>query len=309
LTLLPLSRNEMQMPGDPVDDILACHGVRGPWKTLKATGVANRIYATKDVVLRIAMDNAEAIADARTESVAAPVALAAGVLTPRLLAFDDSRTLVDRPYSLWERVHAKTLGNFPPKARQLPDTWRTVGQQLGVLHARVSDCPDPLGWLDQPAREVELMQHLTNLASSYRVDASRVREIERWIDVLRPAITIRTASCFLHNDIHEMNLMCARDASLRAVIDWGDAGWGDAALEFAQIPILAVPFVLTGYETQAPGLLGDAPGARIVWDKLGLALEALPEDARPLEELRRFVHAGECSWCPGLLAMLSSGVD
>jgi aminoglycoside phosphotransferase (APT) family kinase protein len=299
----------MQMPADPVDDMLACHGVRGPWEALKATGVANRIYATKDVVLRVAMDNAEAVADARTESVAAPVALAAGVLTPRLLAFDDSRTLVDRPYSLWERVHAKTLGIFPPDARLLPDTWRAVGQQLGVLHRRVSDCPDPLGWLDQPAREVDPMQRLTNLASSCRIDTRRAREIERWIEMLRPAVAVRTASCFLHNDIHEMNLMCARDGSLRAVIDWGDAGWGDPTLEFAQIPILAVPFVLTGYETQAPGLLGDAPGARIVWDKLGLALEALPEDPRPLEELRRFVHAGEARWCPALPGMLSSGVD
>ena len=299
----------MQMPADPVDDILACHGLRGPWEALKATGVANRIYATKDVVLRVAMDNAEAVADARTESVAAPVALAAGVLTPRLLAFDDSRMLVDRPYSLWERVHAKTLGIFPPDARLLPDTWRAVGQQLGVLHRRVSDCPDPLGWLDQPAREVDLMQRLTNLASSCRIDTTRAREIERWIEMLRPAVAVRTASCFLHNDIHEMNLMCARDGSLRAVIDWGDAGWGDPALEFAQIPILAVPFVLTGYETQAPGLLGDAPGARIVWDKLGLALEALPEDPRPLEELSRFVHAGEARWCPALPGMLSSGVD
>jgi hypothetical protein len=53
----------MQMPADRVDDILACHGVRGPWEALKATGVANRIYATKDVVLGVAKDNAEAVAD------------------------------------------------------------------------------------------------------------------------------------------------------------------------------------------------------------------------------------------------------
>jgi hypothetical protein len=153
------------------------------------------------------------------------------------------------------------------------------------------------------------MQYLTNLASSSRIEASRAREIERWIEVLRPAVAVRTAACFLHNDIHEMNLMCAPDGSLRAVIDWGDAGWGDPALEFAQIPILAVPFVLTGYKTQAPALLGDAPGPRIVWDKLGLALEALPEDPGPLEELRGFVHAGEARWCPALLGMLSRGVD
>ena len=90
---------------DPVDDILAKHGASGPWEPLQATGVADRIYATEDVVLRIATDHPEGVCDARTESVAAPVAYAAGVMTPRLLAFDDSRTLLDSPFSLWERVH------------------------------------------------------------------------------------------------------------------------------------------------------------------------------------------------------------
>ena len=55
---------------DPVDAILAHHGIDGPWQPLKATGLANRIYATRDVVVRVATDHPEAIADARTESVA-----------------------------------------------------------------------------------------------------------------------------------------------------------------------------------------------------------------------------------------------
>jgi hypothetical protein len=46
---------------DPVDEILAHHGIQGPWATLESTGVANRIYATNDVVLRIATDHPEAV--------------------------------------------------------------------------------------------------------------------------------------------------------------------------------------------------------------------------------------------------------
>ena len=65
--------------------------MRGEWGPLAATGIANRIYATEEVVLRIAVEGDESVADARTESVAAPAARAAGVATPRLLAFDDSR--------------------------------------------------------------------------------------------------------------------------------------------------------------------------------------------------------------------------
>src|SRR5215472_8057848 len=98
------------IPADPVDEILAAYRLSGPWQRLEATGIANRIYATQDLVLRVATDHPDAIVDARTESVAAPVAREAGILTPRLIAFDDSRTIVDRPFSLWERVHGETLG-------------------------------------------------------------------------------------------------------------------------------------------------------------------------------------------------------
>src|SRR5262249_53096420 len=115
---------------DPVDEILAAYRVSGRWQRLEATGVANRIYATHDVVLRVATDHPDAIVDARTESIAAPVARAAGILTPRLIAFDDSRTIVDRPFSLWERVHGETLGRADLRTNIRADIWRDVGQQI-----------------------------------------------------------------------------------------------------------------------------------------------------------------------------------
>ena len=56
--------NRYMNPRDPVDAIFALHGIRGAWKALAATGVANRIYATQDVVLRIATDHPDAVVDA-----------------------------------------------------------------------------------------------------------------------------------------------------------------------------------------------------------------------------------------------------
>src|ERR1044071_2922285 len=99
-----------------IDAIFTRHGERGPWAPMAATGIANRIYATDDVVLRVAVGSEESISDARTESIASPAARAAGVMTPSLLAFDDSRTLIDRPYSLWERIHGVTVGVAFPGA-------------------------------------------------------------------------------------------------------------------------------------------------------------------------------------------------
>jgi aminoglycoside phosphotransferase (APT) family kinase protein len=247
-------------------------------------------------VLRIATDHAEAVEDARTESVAAPIAREAGVLVPRLLAFDDSRAFVDRPYSIWERIHGETLGLLPRDPRRDRETWHAVGRQLAVLHRRVSASPDPPGWLDHPDREMDLAERVAKLAASTRLDAATATEIERWIEALRPAVAAATDRCFLHNDIHDMNVMCSQSGSVLAIIDWGDAGWGDPVLEFAQVPLAAVPFVMTGYESEAVDLLGDLPEARVIWDKLDYALYAVQDDRRLLDELTHFVRTADDRW-------------
>lgn len=263
--------------------ILQRHGIPGPWEPLPSTGEANHIYAARDVILRVATDHPEAVRDARTESVAAPVAHAAGVLTPRMLAFDDSRQIVDRPYSLWERVHGETLGLRSPDPRALPDTWRQVGRQIAFLHRQVTCCPDPQGYLDTLTREMGLDGLLGRLVDAGRVDCRTARQVEQLIRDLRPHVEQPVPKRFLHGDLHAMNIMCTREGTLLAIIDWGDAGWADPTLEFAMVPLEAIPFTLEGYESEAPGQLGPAPRLRIAWDKLFCAMEASLEDpARPL---------------------------
>jgi aminoglycoside phosphotransferase (APT) family kinase protein len=281
---------------DPVTEILARHGIRDPWEALTATGIANRIYATPGVVLRIASDHPEAVEDARTESVAAPVARDAGVLTPRLLAFDDSRALVDRPYSIWERIHGATLGLLPRNARRDHEVWVAVGRQLAVLHQRVHVCPDPNGWLDRPDRELDLAERVARLTSAGHIDAAIAPDVERWVEALRPAVVAEIARCFLHNDVHEMNVMCSEAGALLALLDWGDAGWGDPALELAQVPLDATPAVLIGYQSEAPELLGDRPEARIIWDKLDYALNEVEDDPRHLDLLRQWLLTADDRW-------------
>lgn len=65
----------MEHTTDPIDKILETHGMEGPWGPLHATGVANRIYATQDVVIRISNQHEEALLDAKTEAIAAPVVI------------------------------------------------------------------------------------------------------------------------------------------------------------------------------------------------------------------------------------------
>jgi aminoglycoside phosphotransferase (APT) family kinase protein len=92
-----------------------------------------------------------------------------------------------------------------------------------------------------------------------------------------------------------MNVMCSAGGDLLALIDWGDAGWGDPALEFAQMPIMAVPHAVAGYESEAPGGLGDRAEGRIIWDQLGYAVDALPE-TRLLTEICTFLETADERW-------------
>ncbi len=130
--------------------------IHGPWEPLQATGLANRIYATKDVVIRVAREHPEALRDARTESIAAPIAYEAGLLTPRLLVFDESGELVKQPYSVWERVHGETLGLVSLDPHSMPNTWRQVGHQMAQLHVKVKHFDDPKKYLHEPERDLEI---------------------------------------------------------------------------------------------------------------------------------------------------------
>jgi hypothetical protein len=101
-------------------------------------GLANWVFATDAIVLRVASDHPDAVPDARTESVAAPVAHQAGVRTPRLIAFDHSRALVDRPYSVWERMHGMTLGRvvWTKLLDGVGDLWQTPTRPVATAALR-----------------------------------------------------------------------------------------------------------------------------------------------------------------------------
>ena len=283
--------NHADTPDDPVVTIFAAYGVPGPWRRLPSTGIANRVYATPGVVLRVATDHDDSIVDALTESIAAPVARAAGILTPRLIAFDNSRKFVDRPFSLWERIHGETLGLVTLDHDARRRVWLEVGQQIAHLHQRVRSCPDHHGYLDTPEREMRLDLRLKRFADSGHGSREAVREIEHLISDLSPFVfSGGVSNCFLHNDLHEWNIMCTPEGRLLALIDWGDAGWGDPTLDFAAVPLDAVCVTLLGYDTVER--LGDYAEARIIWDHLQNALDNVVEDPSrrvPTADYHRFL--------------------
>ena len=254
-----------------VDAVLAKYGVQGPWEQLPSTGVSNWIYATAHVVLRVATDHPDGVPDARTESVAAPAAHAAGILTPRMIAFDDTRTLVDRPFSLWERVHGATLGQITLSDEAQAAAWHSVGRELARLHRLVTACPDPLGYLDTPGDEPDMDRLIATLVATRCLDAGAARDIRAACRDIGDACD--TTVAFTHGDMHRMNVMCDERGGLLALIDWGDAGWNDPMADFASMPLEAIAPAISGYEAEiGEALTGDAR-ARLIRAKVISALD------------------------------------
>jgi aminoglycoside phosphotransferase (APT) family kinase protein len=248
---------------------------------LPEIGIFNAIYALgTHLILRIPRNHPAFTEALRKEALAVPAARAAGVRTPELIAFDASLDLLPVPYTIYERVHGETLGLLDHEPGDSPAAWRELGRDLALLHTHVmaqgpiaevevEGLPDPRPWLDQIAQE----GYFT---------AMEARWLLGWLDRLAPAALASMPRCFLHGDIQTTNML-VRAGSLEylAVIDWGSAGWGDPAWDFAGVPLRAVPLMLQGYREVA-ALDDEATAeARILWRHLQLALLVLRRSPLP----------------------------
>ena len=129
-------------------------------------------------------------------------------------------------------MHGETLGLLDQEPGDSPAAWRELGRDLALLHTHVtaqwadrrsrdSGLPDPRPWLDQIAQE----GYFTPMEARWLLS---------WLDWLAPAALASTPRCFLHGDIQTTNMLVrAGSLDYLAVIDWGSAGWGDPAWDFA----------------------------------------------------------------------------
>lgn len=240
---------------------LAARGHRTQIEELPGEACVNWVAAAGDVVVRVCKLPGDP--DARTESVAVPVVVGAGIRTPRLLDFDETQRTVEATITLYERWPGVALGTVSPHEAELPGFYRELGRELGHLHSRVLECPDPFGWLDE-AEPSDPEGHLEMAVQNHRLDAPNALWLGRWIERLRPANSHQGEPRFLHNDAHSFNTMALPDGSFSGILDWGDAGWGDPAFDFSTLPLWAVPWALEGYREVGcatdPGFCGRVLG-------------------------------------------------
>jgi aminoglycoside phosphotransferase (APT) family kinase protein len=266
---------------ETVAAIIDKHGLSaGPtsFVRLPEIGINNVIYGLgDDLILRVARNDAGIFESARKEAIAAPAARNAGVATPFLIAFDDTRDLLPTPFSIYERVVGETLGLLDIEPKKSPGTWTAIGRDLARLHSGVR-MDGPAG---QIAAEKSAWASPEELATQGYFSASESRWLTGWLERLEME-SQPGASCFLHLDVQTTNIM-VRSGSLEylALLDWGSCAWGDPANDLASTPLRAIPFVLEGYREVAPELVDATLPARILRRSLQVALHLVRRQPAP----------------------------
>jgi aminoglycoside phosphotransferase (APT) family kinase protein len=227
------------------------------------------------------------------ESVAVPLARSARVRTPALLVYDDSRDLLPVPFTVYERVHGETLSLLDLEPDDTPEVWRELGRDLARLHSGV-DRERPGSRLGTRENLPDPRVQAEELAKEGLVSASEARWLIRWLDRIAPAALTPVERRFSHGDTQATNVMVhSRSLEYVAVLDWGSAGWGDAAWDFAGGALRAVPSLLAGHREVAALDADETAEARILWRHLQLALFNARRRPQPNH-----------SWAERLLTML-----
>lgn len=261
----------MPYPESLIRAIADRHGLSGGVALLPNGGMVNEAWAIGDhCVLRIVKEGQDAECDqeAERETAVFPHLAKAGLTTPRLIATDLG--FAPRPYTIYEKVSGELIGFSKHQYEHYEPAWCQLGRDLFNLHnipvddALVSHLhkdkpPSLIRWVGRSLERGAITQRV---ACEISETAQRLQEIGG--EPREP--------CLIHNDIHPWNLMGdAATGRLTAIIDWGDATYGDPARDFAMMPLPCVPTMLDGY-ARAGGQLDAAFIARSILVGLDVAL-------------------------------------
>lgn len=253
------------------------HGVR----RLPQVGLFNAVYALgDDLILRVPRQNPDFTAAAEREAVAVPLARRAGVRTPALVEYDDSRSLLPVPFLVYERVRGETLELLRLEPTATPGVWRELGRDYARLHGGVTRTPENTH-LEAPPPEPpqRLVERLAQRGTF------TVREADWLLGLLgrlEPTVQTDVGKVFCHGDAQGTNVMVSSEThAYLALIDWGSATWADPAREPAGLPLRALPDLLTGYREVMPLAGDDTAEARVLWWQFQNALTCLERTPPP----------------------------
>ena len=158
-----------------------------------------------------------------------------------IVAYDDSRSLVDRDYLIMERLPGVPLTHFQCTRQQRDRVLEQIGHYLRQIHGIKADTYGYLGehncmgpQEDWPSAFRIMWHKMTDdiVGSGYydRDEEAYVKAIleKHWQHFERPV-----TSRLLHMDIWDQNILVGADGNVTGIVDFDRAVWGDKEIEFA----------------------------------------------------------------------------
>jgi Ser/Thr protein kinase RdoA (MazF antagonist) len=174
-----------------------------------------------------------------------------------ILAYDDSRVLVDRDYLLMTRLPGGPLTEAALTKAQVDGVLEQVGAYLAQMHALVADRYGYLG-------NHRPMQPQTTWSEAFVVMWGKLLEdvvacggytpeeadaMRRLLDVYRPHFEHDPPASLLHMDVWSQNILVDTAGRVTGLVDLDRALWGDTEIEYAVLDYCGIsePAFWRGY--------------------------------------------------------------
>ncbi|MCL7454937.1 MAG: aminoglycoside phosphotransferase family protein [Anaerolineae bacterium] len=174
-----------------------------------------------------------------------------------ILAYDDSRRLLDRDYLLMERLPGQPLIEAGLVGAELEGVLEQVGVYLAQMHALVADRYGYLGphrpmepqaaWVE--AFAVMWNKLLDDVVACGGYTQEEADALRRLWDVYRPHFERRVPASLLHMDVWSQNILVDDTGRVTGLVDLDRALWGDPEIEYAVLDYCGIsePAFWRGY--------------------------------------------------------------
>lgn len=174
---------------------------------------------------------------------------------PRILAYDDSRELLERDFLLMERLPGRPLSET--SGGDVDRTLGQVGHHLAQVHRLTATAygylgehrpmaPQPTWWEAFHVMWNKLLDDIVGVGGYTVQEADALRWL---LDDHRHVFDRPVPASLLHMDVWGQNLLVDEAGDLTGILDWDRALWGDPEIEFAVLDYcgLSTPAFWEGY--------------------------------------------------------------
>jgi aminoglycoside phosphotransferase (APT) family kinase protein len=174
-----------------------------------------------------------------------------------IVAYDNSRSLLDRDYLLMERLPGRPLAEARLSAGQMDGVLEQVGAHLAQMHALVADrygylgahqpMPPQATWVE--AFSVMWNKMMDDLVACGGYTTEEADAFRRLLDVYRPHFDRPVPASLLHMDVWSQNILVDETGRVTGLVDLDRALWGDPEIEFAVLDYCGIsePAFWQGY--------------------------------------------------------------